>query len=149
MRSFCRRKNGAVLAESVLAVSIFVPIMVVLLWAVMEVCYAYVIGIQMTEAARVAARSLADEYLKNRSVISSSSRQNAILANIRIPMMVEDNEQFTIHSWEPKGECRTVTVSCRYIPGVGSNPLPPFPCPDFFGLGGKLEVSSLATAPLY
>ena len=146
-----RRKKGAVLAEAVLACCIFVPIMVFIVWSVLEVSFAYVIAINMTEASHLAARALADEYLRNPTVAWDGRLQNKILSTVRIPSMVASNRQFTFPdgAWVTKSVPRSVTVACTYIPGEGDPPLPAFPNPDILQLRSKISIMSTATTPLF
>lgn len=146
-----RRKSGAVLAEAVLACCIFVPVIVVIIWAVLEVSYAYVIGLYMSEAAHLAARALSDEFLRNPKVVSSPVIQQKVFSRIRIPMMVTSNEQFSLEegAWVTKSLPRSVTVHCTYLPGVGDPPLPLFPNPDILNLRKKISIGASSTTPLF
>jgi hypothetical protein len=140
-----------VLAEAVLATCIFVPLIVFIVWGVLEVAYAYVIGINMTEAAQVAARALSDEFLKNPTIAQSPSQQQAILQRVRIPLMVSSNNQFSLgaNAWVTKTIPRSVTVSCTYMPGEGNPALPPFPNPDILNCRDQINITSSSTSPLY
>jgi hypothetical protein len=146
-----RRKRGAVLVEAVLAITVFVPIMVVVVWAVLEVSFAYIIATNMNEAAHLAARALADEYVRNPSVVHDIKAQERILSTVRIPSMVSTNQQFSLPAggFLVSSMPRSVTVQCTYLPGVGDPPLPLFPNPDILNLKGQLNIQSSATTPLY
>lgn len=142
-----RCSRAQILAESVVALSIFTPLIIFIIWGIIELSYVYIIGTHMTEAAQLAAQALGSEYQKDSSIERSPSRQNRILANIRIPGMVHTNAQFTIdgNSWQTKKQPRTVTVTCSYLPGEGDPPLPTFPNPDLFNVGKNFCITSKAT----
>jgi hypothetical protein len=73
-----RRPSGGVLVEAVLSSCFFVPLIVFLIWGVLEVSFAYVIGVNMTEASQLAARALADEFTKNPRVAQSEQLQQKV-----------------------------------------------------------------------
>ena len=146
-----RRSKGAVLVEAVLAIAIFVPIMVVIVWAVLEVSFAYIIATNMNEASHLAARALADEFLRNPSIVHDNKTQARILSTVRIPGMVATNEQFSFPpgAWVVTSVPRSVSVQCTYLPGVGDPPLALFPNPDILNIRSHLNIQSSATTPLY
>lgn len=150
-----RLSRAAVLLEAVLSSCILLPVIILIIWAWLEIAYAYVIGMNMTEAANLAARALASEYYRDPSVAVSLSKQNAILDRIRIACMVSSNSQFTIPdgAWQVRKPFlqspRSVTVVCTYIPGEGTPPLPAFPNPDPLNLRQNISISSSATAFIY
>ena len=151
MASKCRRKSGAVLVEAVLSCCVFVPLMVFIVWAVLEVSFAYIIATNMTEASHLAARALADEYLRNPAIAKNINAQQKILSTVRIPSMVNSNIQFTFpeNGWITQSAPRSVTVQCTYMPGEGDPPLPQFPNPDILRLRDKISIQSSATTPLF
>jgi len=130
---------------------IFVPFIVFIVWGVLEVAYAYVIGMNMTEAAQLAARALSDEYLKNPAIATSPQKQQAIFSRVRIPMMVSSNDQFSLSAdaWVTTKLPRSVTVCCTFLPGEGDPPLPLFPNPDILNCRKQITISSSSTSPLY
>lgn len=151
MRLRRRRLRGGILVEAVLSCCFFLPMIVFLIWAVLEVCYAYVIGVNMTEASQLAAHALSDEFAKDPSIVQSESKQQRLLSRIRIPNMVSCNEQFTIPDggWTTKSLPRSVTVTCSYLPGAGDPCLPLFPNPDPLKLAGQISIKSTSTSPLF
>lgn len=150
-----RRSSAAVLVEAVVSTCILLPIIILTIWAWLEISYAYIIGMNMTEAANLASRALAAEYLRDPSVARDLGKQNLILSRIRIDNMVASNAQFTIPDggWQIKkaflSSPESVTVICSYIPGEGEPPLPKFPNPDPLNLREKVKISSSATAFIY
>ncbi|MBK7840930.1 MAG: pilus assembly protein [Candidatus Obscuribacter sp.] len=146
-----RRPSGGVLVEAVLSSCFFVPLIVFLIWGVLEVSFAYVIGVNMTEASQLAARALADEFTKNPRVAQSEQLQQQVFERIRIPNMVSCNEQFEIPAggWVTKTLPRSITVNCTYLPGAGNPALPLFPSPDPLKIGSKVSIRSSSTTPLF
>ncbi|MBU6451127.1 MAG: hypothetical protein KGS72_05060 [Cyanobacteria bacterium REEB67] len=146
-----RSKKGAVLAEAVLSSCIFVPVMVFIIWSVLEVSYAYIIAMNMNEASHLAARALAEEYIRNPNIDHDSGAQQRVFSTVRIPMMVASNLQFSFPAdgWVTRSLPRSVTVQCTYLPGEGDPPLPLFPNPDILKLRNKLNIQSSATMPLF
>ncbi len=141
--------------EAVLSSCILMPVIILIIWAWLEIAYAYVIGINMTEAANLAARALATEYYRDPSITVSLQKQNKIFDRIRIAYMVSSNTQFTIPdgAWQVRKPFlqspQSVTVVCTYLPGEGSPALPKFPNPDPLNLREKISISSSATAFIY
>jgi len=150
-----RRSSGAVLVEAVLSTCILLPIIILTIWAWIEISYAYIIGMNMTEAANLAARALAAEYYRDPTIAQDLLKQNLILSRIRIDNMVSSNAQFKIpdNGWQIKkailSSPESVTVTCTYTPGEGEPPLPNFPNPDPLNLRQKINISSSATAFVY
>jgi hypothetical protein len=146
-----KRSKGSVLAEAVLSCCIFAPILVFIIWGVLEVSYAYIIGLNMSEAAHLAARALADEFLRNPSIAKNPQAQQQILQTVRIPNMVSSNNQFSFpeNAWVLNSVPRSVTVQCTYIPGEGDPKLPAFPNPDLLHLREKVVIQSSSTSPLF
>jgi hypothetical protein len=144
-RSATERAAGQILVESVVALTIFAPLIIFIIWGIIEITYVYVIGTHMTEAAQLAAQALGSQYQRDQSIEHSPSRQNAILSNVRISGMVHTNAQFCIDKWQTSKQPRSVTVICSYLPGEGDPPLPAFPNPDFFNIGKDFHIASKAT----
>ncbi|MFA6212988.1 MAG: hypothetical protein WCT03_13150 [Candidatus Obscuribacterales bacterium] len=150
-----RSTSAAVLVEAVVSTCILLPIIILTIWAWLEISYAYIIGMNMTEAANLASRALAAEYFRDPSVARDLAKQNRVLSRIRIDNMVASNTQFTIPDggWQIKkaifSSPESVTVICTYIPGEGDPPLPKFPNPDPLNLRDKVNISSSATAFIY
>lgn len=150
-----RRSSGAVLVEAVVSTCILLPIIILTIWAWLEISYAYIIGMNMTEAANLASRALAAEYFRDPSVARDLAKQNRVLSRIRIDNMVSSNAQFTIPEggWQIKKAIfsapESVTVICTYMPEEGDPPLPKFPNPDPLNLRSQVNISSSATAFIY
>ena len=146
-----RRNKGSLLVEAVSALAMMSPIFLIMIFVVIEASQAYVIATAMTEGAGLASRALADYYQTNPEVVYTSSEQQAIFANIRIPGKISSNAQFSIPTggWNLTSSPPTVTVVCSYLPGQGSPALGPYPSIDPLGLGSRFVVSSSATYSLY
>lgn len=140
-----RNSRGGILAETVAGMALVLPIMVVVIFVSLEAGYAFVITRSMNEGANLAARSLANEYLSNKNIDTDTTAQQAIFSNIRIPQMIHANSQFEIVAWNTTQVPKTVTVRVSYLSGAGTPALPPFPNPDFLGLGNAFVIKSAAT----
>lgn len=145
-RLTCRRQVGTI-AEAVTALALFVPILVVVIYATIQATNAYVIAENMTQGAQTAARALSEEYMLHPSIVTDSAAQQAVFYNIRIPKMISSNSQFSIpaNGWQTAVEPKTVTVIVTYIPGAGSPPLPPYPNPNILNLGSTFRIAIPAT----
>lgn len=145
-----RESRGAALAEAVATIAIFVPIIVLIVLVTIQSSIACVISAKMAHGAHLAARALAAQYGTTQSISVDSVQQQKILTNVRIPSYVADNSQFELSStsWQTTAVPPTVTVSCSYIPGVGTPPLPAFPTFDPLGLGRLFKIKSSATCRL-
>ncbi|MBK9206619.1 MAG: pilus assembly protein [Candidatus Obscuribacter sp.] len=144
-----RRPSGGVLVEAVLSSCFFVPLIVFLIWGVLEVSFAYVIGVNMTEASQLAARALADEFTKNPRVAQSEQLQQQVFERIRIPNMVSCNEQFEIPAggWVTKTLPRSITVNCTYLPGLATQHCHYFPVLTHLKLAVKCQFAPAALLP--
>ncbi len=131
------------------------PVIILTIWAWLEISYAYIVGMNMTEAANLASRALAAEYFRDPTLARDLVKQNRVLSRIRIDNMVSSNVQFTIPDggWQVKkailSSPESVTVICTYLPGEGDPPLPQFPNPDPLNLREKIRITSSATAFIY
>jgi hypothetical protein len=139
-----RRQTGVTIAECAASLSLMLPIVITLLFVVLEASYAYLIKNSMAEAARQAARDLSIAYAKNPQVASDRSAQNASVYNkIRIRNMINNSQQFDDAQFDTGSDPPTVSVKVRYLSGQFG--LPTFPNPDFLNLGSRFRIDGDAT----
>lgn len=144
-----RRRHGSVLIESVIAISIILPLTVVIILVALEATHAYFIAGGMTQAAVLTCRALASEYRINRLIVSDTAAQQSIFSNIRIANLVHSNTQFQITQWNVAQDPKTVTVKITYISGAGTPPLPSFPSTGTLNLGSAFQISQAITYRLH
>lgn len=150
LRCGWRTCKGAAVAEAVATIAIFVPIIVLIVLVTIQSSIACIISTKMSHGAHLAARALAAQYGTTQSIAVDGAQQQTILTNVRIANYVADNSQFELSSssWQTTAVPPTVTVTCTYVPGVGTPPLSPFPTFDPLGLGGFFRIKSSATCRL-
>ncbi|MDZ4834601.1 MAG: hypothetical protein SGJ27_12555 [Candidatus Melainabacteria bacterium] len=142
-----RRNQSGMLTEAVSSLLMFIPLLVVVILVTIQATQAYLIAKNMSRAAQIAARSLAEEYKSNSKLATDSSAQQEIFDNIRIPQMVSSNQQFAIpkNGWQTTVEPKTVTVVVTYISGVGTPVNPPYPNPNILNLSSAFRISADST----
>ncbi len=141
------RNQCGMLSEAVSSLALFIPLLVIIIMVTIQATQAYLIAKNMSRAAQIAARTLAEEYQSNSQIATDTSAQQAILDNIRIPQMVSSNQQFNIPStgWQTTVDPKTVTVVVTYIPGVGSPANPPYPNPNILNMSSLFKISADST----
>lgn len=144
-----RRKKGSVLVESVIAISIILPLTVSIILVALEVTHAFFIAGGMTQAAVLACRALASEYRINRAIVTDTAAQQSVFNNVRIPNLVHSNSQFEILGWNLAQDPKTVTVKITYISGAGTPPLAPFPSTGTLNLDSLFRISQAITYRLH
>lgn len=140
-----RNARGFGLSEAAATMALMLPVLIFVLMVIMEVSQACIISAQMTAGASMAAQALAVYYHNDPEVATTASEQQAIFTNIRIPSYINSNSQFQITNWNLSGSVNTVTVTCTYLSGEGSPPLPNFPSFNPLKLGSLFTITSTAT----
>jgi hypothetical protein len=142
------------ITEFAAVLSMLVPLLIAILYVVLEGSYAYTIQTNLDSSARRAARALAINYGNNPTAAQASGGPNGYLAAFGkccIPHFVQDvNTQFV----SPPGYTNffntgtnppQVSVTVTY-PSAGIAPdMPPFPNPDVLHLGSNFKLQSTAT----
>jgi Flp pilus assembly protein TadG len=148
-------QRAAVTAEFAAAVAIFVPIILVVVFACYEVAMAFMIYNALNYAAQTAAIALSKAYGGDASYATSTTKQQALFAQIKYANMVVSPLQFSAvfppapanASWlSNSGDYPTVIVVCKYTGGQYG--LPPFPNPDPLKLSQRFSLQASATAYL-
>lgn len=143
-RNILRRERGIGMAESAASLAILLPLVVTLIFAILEISYAFFLESTMTEAARHAARDLAIAYGVNPSVTSSRTMQNSmVFDNIRITNVINNSQQFDNPVFSTTTDPATVTVRVRYLSNQYG--LPAFPNADPLHLGSNFQISATST----
>jgi hypothetical protein len=138
------QERGAVLAEAAAVMVMMIPLLMLLIYVITEVCVLYNTKAGLCEAARHAARDLAVQYGIDPGVASSRVLQEALVFDhVRIPNTVAHNGQFDSAVFETTTVPGSVKVVVRYTGGVGG--LPPLPNPDPLGLGSRFVVTAEST----
>ncbi len=136
-----RRRSGATIAESAASLALLLPLTFMIIFAVLEASYAFMIKNSLSQGARRAARDLSIAYGEDPAIASSRALQETqVFDNIRIVNIINDSDQFDDPVWDTVGDPPTVTVNVRYQGGQYS--LPPFPNPDPLGLGSTFIINA-------
>ncbi|HEY9870146.1 MAG TPA: TadE/TadG family type IV pilus assembly protein, partial [Candidatus Obscuribacterales bacterium] len=134
-------QGGVSIVEAAASLSLLLPLMMVIVFVVLEVSDAYLIKTSLSQGARRAARDLAVAYGQNPAVATSRSLQNAmVLDNVRIHNMINDSRQFDDPIFDTNATPHTVHVTVRYASNQYG--LPPFPYPDPLNLGSRFAISA-------
>lgn len=138
------RRRGVSIVETAAAMSLLIPLIFALIYAVTEISYAYLLKSSLAQGARQAARDLAIAYGQNPAVAGSRSLQEAmVFQNIRINNIINSNAQFDDPVFNTGVSPHTVFVNVKYL---GSQyGLPPFPNPDVLNLGSKFVITADST----
>lgn len=134
-----RNQRGLTFAEVAGALALFLPVVVLSVFVVIEATIAYQISRDLQIAASLAARALAES-----GGTTSSSQQSMILSNITVGNHVVDPSQFYAVQWNKGFTPPCVTVYVQYK-STGAQQPPPFPRPDPLKLGSQFILKSQAT----
>ncbi len=139
-----RKMGGATLAETAASFVIMIPLIMTVLFVVLECSQAFLIKESLAQGARQAARDLAVVYGKNPAVASDRSLQDAmVFNNIRVTNIINASAQFATPTFNTAGLPPTVTVTVSYT--SGQNGLPVFPNPDPLRLGNSFQLNATST----
>jgi Flp pilus assembly protein TadG len=139
-----RKQNGASIAETAASLVLFLPILIAVLFVVLEASQAYLIKEGLSQAAREAARNLAVQYGSNSQIQYSRSMQDVmVFNNIHINNVVVSTNQFDSPTWDTAGIPPTVTVTVHYT--SGKNGLSTFPNPDPLHIGKNFKLDATST----
>lgn len=144
MRYGLRAARGISLAESTAAISLLLPLVITLIFVILEISMSFFIDSSLSEAARHAARDLAIAYGVNPSVATSRTMQNSmVFDNIRIRNMINSSSQFDNPVFTTATDPATVTVTVRYLSNQYG--LPAFPNADPLRLGSNFQIVATCT----
>lgn len=139
-----KKRRGLVLAEATAALAVLLPVSVLLLFVISEMAYCYMVKTVLSDASRLAARTMAIQYGITPAIAGGQDAQglrDAVLNQIRIPNIIVNNEQFSV-TFNTDMAVRTVHVDVDYQGGLW---VPPLPMPDPLGLGKDYRIHADAT----
>lgn len=148
LRSLNRPATGSIIMEFAAALIIVIPMMLAIVLVTLEVTQAYLLKTSLTQLAEMAARELALQFATDCSVASASrAKQNRLVFDkIRLQGVVNASEQFDKPAFNIAGECKSVSVTVRYL--SGKHNLIPFPFVDPLNIGSNFQLAGSATYTL-
>jgi Flp pilus assembly protein TadG len=142
-----RNIRGSSLAETAASLALLFPLLVVMLFVMLETSYAMFLKAMLAEASRTASRNLAIAYGQNPLVANNWSLEDSnVLQKVRIANVVNASAQFDPPIWNTTVPPYTVTVDVHYKSGQYGLPL--FPYPDVLKLGTQFVPSAQSTYKL-
>lgn len=142
-----RKRQAQGLVETAAAMSVLIPLFMLILYVSSEISQAYMIKTAMTGAAHRAARNLSIAYWQNSSIATDRAAQESLVLNqIRVSTMLVDSHQFTDVVYDLSSTPPSVSVTATYTGGQYG--LAPFPNPDPLRLGSHFQISSTETHAL-
>ncbi|MBX9688206.1 MAG: hypothetical protein K2X27_15970 [Candidatus Obscuribacterales bacterium] len=143
-RFYRRKKTGTSIAEAAASMVLMIPLIILLTFVIWEVSYTCFLINNLSQASRLAARSMAISYGADPKIVDSRAAQDSIVFDqIRIPNIVNDSAQFDDPVFQTTTEPHTVRIKVRYLGGQHS--LPPFPHPDPLNLQSRFQPVAEST----
>lgn len=140
-------RKGTTLVETVVTMSIMIPIMIATVLVIAEVSHFYAIKQGLLHASRQAARSMVAMYDESPLIVNNRPSQNTLVYDqVRVPNVVSDTTQFDEAKFNTKSIPPIVTVTAHYK--GGQTGLPPFPWFDPLNMG-TVPIGASATYTLY
>ncbi|MBX9688088.1 MAG: pilus assembly protein [Candidatus Obscuribacterales bacterium] len=134
------RRSGHATMELAASLLFIVPLVMVLLFAVLELVKAYAINSVLSEAARISSRQLAVLYPDNPTIKQRSSQNALVFNQLCYGGVIANSAQFDDAVFNTAADPPTVTVTVRYLGGQYG--LDPFPSYDPLGIGRNFKLSS-------
>lgn len=132
------------IAEAAGALGLLLPLVVTMVFVVLEVSYAYFLKSSLSECARRAARDMSIAYGVSPLVANNRSTQDLMVYNnIRLQNVLNNSAQFDDAVFDLSEEPATYTVTVRYLSNQYG--LPAFPYPDPLQLGSNYKISATST----
>ena len=142
--SMKRRERGSSIAETAASLVLLLPLLITIMFVVMEASRAYLIQQGLSQGAREAARNLAIAYGQNNNINNNRPLQDALVySNIHINQIINSSSQFTDAQFDPTGIPPYVTVTVNYT--SGQNGCPVFPTLGPLNLGNSFHLSATST----
>ena len=138
------RRTGSSIVEAAAGLCILIPLLIMIVYVVLEVGHAYLIWAALQQGAQQAARLLATTYASHPSVVNNVSDQCKYGFDlIRTGQIINDSAQFSPALFLPSTSApKSVTVTVTYTSGKYG--LPPFPDADVLHLGSKFILQGSA-----
>lgn len=144
MKLTCRTHKGSSLVECAASMAVMLPLLMTILFVMMEMAQAYLIKEGLVQGAREAARGLAIAYNRNPSIAGNRTlADSSVLNNIRIQNIINASTQFNDPVWNTNQSPATVTVTVNYT--SNKNGLPQFPAVDPLNLAANFALSAAST----
>ena len=137
------------MVEWVAGAVLFIPLLICIIFVVLEISRAYSIKVALDAASKRAARQLAIDYGVDPINNITNAHQQAVFTTVRIPTFVMDNTQFSAAAYALGPVPPTVSVTVSYPAAGIAGVLPPFPDPDPLNIRSTIQINSIATYPLY
>ena len=134
-----RKQSGATLVEATTTLVWFVPLVLTVLFVIIEATKAYEISRDLQIGAGLAARALASA-----GSTTTSQQQADILQNVVVGNTIVDSSQFYAVNWQRTSTPPSVTV-CVQHKSTGANQPATFPNPDPLHLGAQFVMKEQAT----
>jgi hypothetical protein len=113
-----RRQEGTTCIELTAALSLLVPLVMMLLFLAAQIVQAYVAQCGLQLAAQQAARELAILYASDEHISHDRKTQEALVFDkIRLRGVVNSSRQFANPRFSGNGEVSSVSVQVDYEPG--------------------------------
>jgi Flp pilus assembly protein TadG len=130
--------------ETAASLVVMLPLLVMIMFVVLEASHAYLIKESLAQGAREAARALAIAYGQNSQIANNRPLEDAqVLSGITIPNIINASAQFSDPVWTTTGSLPEVMVTVTYT--SNQNGLPPFPNPDPLHLGSNFTLNATST----
>lgn len=135
-------RYGTSLVEAVAGIVLGLPIVIAILFTIVEICSYFSIQSNLDAATRKATRDMSARWGQDPSVATDAAKQQNVYSDCLIPGYVNDVAQFSNPVFEGANP-PTVTIVGTYASGQYG--LAPFPHPNPIGLGAGFIVRSEAT----
>lgn len=137
------RSRGTSIAETAAAMVLLLPLLICIMFVVLEASKAYMIKESLSQGARQAARDLSVTYGNDASIANNPVMEDVrVYSNIRMTGVIASSNQFQ-STWDTASSPPTVTTTVQYT--SGRNGLPVFPNPDPLHLGRMFQLSATST----
>lgn len=135
-----RNRSAGTLIELAASLTLIIPIVFFVLFATVEMTFAYLITNVLGVAAQISARDLALLYPTDPTVAKTKSSQDALVFdNIRHPGVVQSSEQFDDATFDTSADPPLVSVTVHYT--SGNYGLPIFPT-ELLGLDKLIHLQA-------
>jgi hypothetical protein len=142
-----RRSAGSAIVEGAAGLMILIPLLILIVYVVLEASHAYFIYGSLQQGAQEAARALATYPVGQPpgyvNFPLTPGQIQAVLQPITVSGVINDPSQFTPTFIGPPSSPTSVVVTVKYT--SGQNGLPVFPDADVLNLGSSFQLQASAT----
>jgi len=146
-RLFSRRNTGSAIVEGAAGLMILIPLLILIVYVVLESSHAYFIYGSLQQGAQQAARALATYPVGQPpgyvNYPLTPAQIQATLQPITVVGVITSPAQFTPTFIGPPSAPTSVVVTVQYT--SGQNGLPVFPDADVLNLGASFQLQASAT----